>query len=233
MAKKDGDGNHGGFKTNLGAVLSAIGSAAGLGNIWRFPYKMGTEGGSLFLLGYIIITLLICLPLLVSEFVIGRAGGGSNLQIFERLKSKSFWWLAGLLAVITSTAIVCFYNLIGGWIIYYFVASSTMSLTQNTDFSLYFESFLLDPFAPLLFLFIFTFLVAITIARGVQKGIEKINVILMPLFAAVVVGLMLYSFTLPRSLEAMEFLFIPNFDLFTETTFISIVAQAFFSLSLG
>ncbi|MCL2566904.1 MAG: sodium-dependent transporter [Alphaproteobacteria bacterium] len=232
MAKKEGD-NHSGFKTNLGAVLSAIGSAAGLGNIWRFPFKMGTEGGSLFLLGYIIITLLICLPLLISEFVIGRAGGGSNLQIFDRLKSKSLWWLVGLLAVFTSTLIVCFYNLIGGWIIYYFVESITLNLTQNNDYAAYFGNFMSDPFVPLIYLFIFTVAAALVITRGVQKGIEKINVILMPIFAFVLIGLMIYSFTLPNSMQAMRFLFVPDFSLFNRTTLISIIAQAFFSLSLG
>ncbi|MDR0485033.1 MAG: sodium-dependent transporter [Alphaproteobacteria bacterium] len=230
MSKKE---NESGFKTNLGAVLSAIGSAAGLGNIWRFPFKMGTEGGSLFLLGYIFVSLLICLPLLISEFVIGRAGGGSNLQIFDRLKPKSLWWLVGLLGILTTTLIICFYNLIGGWIVYYFVESITLNLTQNNDYSAYFGNFMSDPFIPLIFLFIFTVVSALVVARGIQKGIEKINVILMPIFALVLVGLMIYSFTLPNTSQAMRFLFVPDFSLFNRTTFISIIAQAFFSLSLG
>jgi NSS family neurotransmitter:Na+ symporter len=231
MSKKDN--NSIGFKTNLGAVLAAVGSAVGLGNIWRFPYKMGTEGGSLFLLGYILITLLVCLPLLISEFVIGRAGGSSNIKSFNKLKPNSMWWLVGLLGVLTATMIVCFYNLIGGWISYYIVSSFGAKLTSGTDFSLYFENFISDPFVPLVFLAIFTLITALTISRGIQKGIEKFNLILLPMFGIFMFGLMLYSFTLPNTMQSMRYIFIPDFSLLSKTTFIAILAQAFFSMSVG
>lgn len=227
------DNNSSGFKTNLGAVLAAVGSAVGLGNIWRFPYKMGTEGGSLFLLGYIIVILLVCLPLLISEFVIGRAGGSSNIKTFNKLKPNSLWWLAGLLGVLTATMIVCFYNLIGGWISYYIVSSFGSKLTQGTDFSLYFENFISDPLMPLVFLGIFTLVTALTISKGIQKGIEKFNLILLPMFAIFMVGLTVYSFTLPNTMQSIKYIFIPDFSLLTKTTLISILAQAFFSMSVG
>ncbi len=221
------------FKTNIGAVLAAIGSAAGIGNIWRFPYKMGTEGGALFLLGYIFVTLLICLPLLISEFVIGRAGGASNVKTFNKLKPNSMWWLVGFLGVLTSTAIVCFYNLIGGWISYYLITSFGSLLSKGTDFSLYFENFISNPIIPLIFLFIFTVTTAFTVARGVQKGIEKFNLVLLPMFAVAMIGLMVYSFTLPNTMQSMKYIFIPDFSLLNKTTLIVILSQAFFSMSVG
>ncbi len=222
-----------GFKTNIGALLAAVGSAVGIGNIWRFPYKMGTEGGSLFLIVYVSVILLVCLPLLISEFVIGRAGKDSNIKAFKNLRPKTSWWVIGFLGTLTAILILCFYNLVGGWVLYYVFSSVAKDMSSSVDFAAYFGEFVSDAYTPIIFLGIFTFLTAVTILRGVQKGIEKANIFLLPLFGLFLVVLTAYTFTLPNTAQAMRYIFVPNFSLLTKTTFISALAQAFFSVSLG
>ena len=214
--------------------MAIIGSAVGFGNIWRFPYLVGENGGGAFLLLYLGITLVIGLPLMLSEFIIGKTAKSNCVGSFKKLKPKSKWHFIGYISIITGFAILGFYSVIGGWTIFFLVDSITGAATTSTELSSQnFDTFINSAWKPAAISLGFVLTVAAIVLRGVEKGIEKTNKILMPFLAIILVALAINSLTLDGAKQGLTFLFNPDFSAITFNTFLDALGQVFFTLSIG
>ena len=228
---------HHGFTSKIGFVLAAAGSAVGLGNLWRFPYLAAKYGGGIFILCYIILAATVGITLLMLEIAIGRKTGKGVLGAFAAL-NKKFKWL-GFLCLVVPVIIVPYYCVIGGWVVKYIVAflGGASGLVASggaaADTNAYFTSFISDPWQPLIFFLIFAAATVLVVVFGVQKGIERISKVLMPLLAAISVGLMIYVLCQEGALEGGAYLFTPDFSKFSYETLLAALGQLFYSLSLA
>lgn len=223
------------FSSKFAVVVAAAGSAVGLGNIWRFPYELGSNGGFAFLLVYLLFVFLLGMPVMLSELVIGRRSQTNASGAFRVLKPGSHWSLVGLLGVITAFVILSFYFVVAGWSLEYVfqaLANRFEGQTPN-DLSQAFTDFSTDAFRPLLWTVVFVFLTSAVVLAGVQKGIEKISKILMPVLFLIILILCVRSLTLPNANEGLKFLFKPDFTKINSSVVLSALGQAFFSLSVG
>ena len=218
------------FSSGLGFVLTAAGSAVGLGNIWRFPYLAAKYGGGLFLLFYILLVFTFGYTLMVSENAIGRKTGKSALIAFGELSKK--WAFLGVLATLVPAIIQPYYNVIGGWVIKYVVTFVTGAHADAASDG-FFENMLASPAQQILFQFIFSAITTLVILRGVQKGIEKFSTILMPLLILLAMVVAVYSITLPGASVGVKYLFVPDFSHFSISGILSALGQMFYSLSLA
>ncbi len=226
----------GGFTSYFGAVAAAVGSAVGLGNIWRFPYIAGEYGGGAFIMLYLIFVFGLGVPIMIGEFVIGRRSGRNAMGAFRVLSPKHKGWLGiGILAVITCVIIYSFYSVVAGWTIEYTWLSCTNGLAgkEASEISEAFTSFIQHPYLPILFQGLLVFLTGAVVIGGVQKGIEKFTKIVMPVLFFIMLLLCVRSLTLPGSKEGMSFLFKPEFGNLTATGVLAAMGQAIFSLSIG
>ncbi|WP_026689679.1 sodium-dependent transporter [Alteribacter aurantiacus] len=224
------------WATKIGFMLAAMGSAVGLGNIWRFSYVAGENGGAAFLLIYIAMILLIGIPIMLAEFSIGRRAQSDAVGSFETLAPKKPWVVAGFLGVASAFIILSFYGVIAGWTMKYFTGYLTGGLWSEPGegYVDYFVNFITSPLQPLLWQFIFMALTVGIVFVGVKKGIEKANVILMPTLAILLIILAGYSLTLGGASEGLAFLFSPDWSVLAEPgIYLAALGQAFFSLSLG
>ncbi len=228
---------HHGFASKLGFVLAAAGSAVGLGNLWRFPYLAAKYGGGIFILCYLALAITFGFCLLVLEIAIGRKTGKNVIGAFSAL-SRKFKWL-GILALVVPIIIVPYYCVIGGWVTYYIYAfasgnasligeSASVATSENC-----FNSFISDPYLPLVFFLVFAVITVFVVVFGVQKGIERMSKILMPMLAAIAVGLMIYVLCQPGALDGLKVLFVPNFEDFRFETLLAALGQLFYSMSLA
>lgn len=227
--------NRGSFGSKFGIITAAAGSAIGLGNIWRFPYVAGENGGGAFLIIYLSIVLVIGLPMMLAEFSIGRYTKRNVFGAFKALKPKSGWPLVGVLGVVTPLVIVIFYSVVSGWTMSFLwnsVANNFSGLSSE-EVKTGFNAFVASGWQPILWSIGFIILTGAIVIAGVEKGIERYSKILMPLMVAILVILGIYSMTLPGFGEGMRFLFKPDFSKITGTVFLEALGQAFFSLSLG
>ncbi|OJV36169.1 MAG: sodium-dependent transporter [Bacteroidales bacterium 36-12] len=223
------------FSSKLAVIAAAAGSAVGLGNFWRFPYELGQNGGAAFLIIYLIFVFLIGMPIMMSEFVIGRMGQKNTVGSFKQLAPKREWWLIGLMGVVTSFLIMGFYSVVAGWTMEYiyqaitnqFVNKDTATLTQV------FVDFNTGTWRPILWMIAFVAISAVIIILGVKDGIEKSTKVMMPLLVVIIIALGIRSITLPGALDGLKFLFHPDFSKITSSVILSAMGQAFFSLSLG
>ena len=214
--------------------MTIIGSAVGFGNIWRFPYLVGENGGGAFLLLYLGITIAVGLPLMLSEFIIGKKGQSNCVGSFKKLSPNSSWHFIGYISIITGFAILGFYSVIGGWTIFFFVDSITGAATTSTELSgQNFNDFINSAWKPALISLGFVATVGAIVLRGVEKGIEKANKILMPFLVVILVVLAINSLTLDGAKEGLTFLFKPDFSVITFNTFLAALGQVFFTLSIG
>lgn len=222
------------FGSKFGVFAAVVGSAVGLGNIWRFPYMAGENGGGAFLIIYFAFVLVIGIPVLLSEFIIGRRGQSNSYGSFRKLAPGKPWYLVGLMGIFASFIILSFYSTVAGWTLEYVFLSikSLFSPAVGTPAEV-FENFHTGSFLPLLWQLIFMVLTAIIIFGGVQKGIEKYSKILMPLLFLLLVILSVKSISLPNSSEGLKFLFKPDFSKVDSHVIISALGQAAFSLSIG
>ena len=227
--------SRGNFGNRFGVLVAMTGSAVGLGNLWRFPYLVGTNGGAAFICIYLFFVIVICLPIMFSEFVIGRRSRANAVKAYRSLAPGSHWGTAGLIAVICSFVIISFYNVVGGWTINYLVRALTFSLTSASQATLsqLFTHVASDVWLPLLTMFVFIAITALVVAAGVEKGIEKCAKIMMPMLFVLVVIIAVRSLTLKGAAAGIAFLFKPDFSAVTADTFLEAMGQAFFSLSLG
>ncbi|MFC4411345.1 sodium-dependent transporter [Chungangia koreensis] len=223
------------WQSKMGFVLAAAGSAIGLGAIWKFPYMAGTNGGSVFLLLFIISTLGIGLPILLAEFVIGRKGQRDAVSSIKRLAPGKQWQGIGWLGVMISLIILSFYSVVGGWIISYLVRSISMSFegTGEDFYNRLFETVISNPFEALIGQAIFLLLTIWIVSGGIKGGIERANKWMMPLLFIFFIILAVRSITLDGAIEGLKFLFVPDWSYLTWSTALSALGQAFFTLSVG
>ncbi|WP_088102705.1 sodium-dependent transporter [Halalkalibacter urbisdiaboli] len=224
------------WASRLGFILAAMGSAVGLGNVWRFSYVTGENGGAAFLLIYLACIILIGIPIVMAEFTIGRKAQSDAVGSFEKLAPGKPWKAAGLMGVAAAFMILSFYGVIAGWIVYYFINYLTGNLwtAPAEGYEGFFVDFITNPWHPLLWQFIFMALTIAIVYVGVKKGIERANKILMPLLGILLVVLSIYSLTLGGASEGLAFLFTPDWSALGDPSiYIAALGQAFFSLSLG
>lgn len=224
------------FASKVGAILAAAGSAVGLGNVWRFPTETGANGGAAFILIYVLFMFLMALPIMVTEFVIGRHGQSSVTDSFLKMSGgKRMWKYMGMIPFVTGIIILSYYAVVAGWTLYYSIKALLNQFGETTPegFTNGFVSFSSDPVNPLAWMWLFVLVTAGIVALGVQKGIERGSKIMMPLLFLFIVILMFCSLTLPNASEGLRFLFKPDFSKVTGYVVLSAMGQAFFSLSVG
>ncbi|EPD50508.1 sodium-dependent transporter [Paenisporosarcina sp. FSL H8-0542] len=229
MAKRD----H--FASKIGFVLAAAGSAIGLGAIWKFPYMAGTNGGSVFVLMFIISTLLIGLPILLAEFVIGRKGQADAITGLKKLAPGKKWYLIGWSGFFFSFIILSFYSVVGGWILSYLGRALLFSLnnTGESSYANLFNSIISNPWEVLIGQAVFMLLTIMIVQGGIEAGIERASRIMMPALLIFFVVLVIRSLTLEGAMEGVKFMFVPDWSYFNAQTLLLALGQAFFSLSVG
>ena len=224
------------FGSRFGALVAMAGSAVGLGNLWRFPYLVGENGGAAFIIVYIALSFLICLPIFISEFVIGRRSQKNAFAAFRDLSGGGIWSAVGLFTIIVPLVVLSYYSVIGGWSIEYFVKSLTFSFTGNDSqaaMSTMFSSFVSNPWLPLICHTGFLLATTIIVVIGIKDGIEKFSKVMMPMLFFIVIAIAIYSLTLPGASKGVDYLFNPDFSKIDAKACAVALGQAFFSLSLG
>ena len=223
------------FGSKFGVIVALVGSAVGLGNIWRFPYMVGENGGAAFILVYLLFSFFISLPVFCAEFVIGRRGRSNAVGAFRKLAPGSKWYLGGFLSVIAVFLILSFYSVVGGWSIKYMVDAITLKFSAGatTDFASAFTAFSTAKVSPLIYMLIFVLVTAAVVVLGVQKGIERFSKWMMPLLFVLILVLVVRSAFLPGGAVGSSYLFRPDFSTITSDTLIAALGQSFFSMSLG
>lgn len=224
------------FTTKFGVIAATVGSAVGLGNIWRFPYEAGAHGGGAFLLVNIICVLLIGIPVVCSEFVLGRASRKNIFGAMEALAPKGgrWWRMAGFLGVASAMLILSFYAVVSGWTLEYLFQSVTGNLTRGDahQSQIEFDSFT-SGWRCVLWTVVLLGLNTVIVLRGVKKGIEKASNWLMPVLFVILIAMAVNSLFLPGATEGLKFLFAPDMAHVDGSTLLSALGQAFFSLSVG
>ena len=221
------------FASKIGAVLAAAGSAVGLGNVWRFPTEVGYNGGAAFILIYLVCVLLIGVPVMISEFLIGRHTHANTITAYAKLAPHSWWRLEGVAGVFVAFLILSYYVVISGWTLFYLVESLRGFLSVEQDFQAGFSSFVSHPWWPVVSACVFMGMTHLVIARGVQSGIERYSKWMMPLLLVIIVVLVCCSFSMPGARDGLRFLLKPDFSKVTTRVMLSAMGQAFFSLSLA
>ena len=222
-----------GFGSKLGAVLASAGSAVGLGNVWRFPTEVGNNGGAAFIFVYLLCIAIIGIPVMMSEFLIGRHTHTNTISAFAKLAPGKWWRIEGIAGVFVAFLILSYYIVISGWTLFYLIESICGHLQADRDYTLVYQNFVSDPWLPVLAGVAFMALTHFIIARGVQSGIEKSSKLMMPLLLFIIGILVVCSFSMPGSSEGLRFLLKPDFSKITANVILSAVGQAFFSLSLA
>ena len=203
------------FGSRFGALVAMAGSAVGLGNLWRFPYLVGENGGAAFIIVYIVLSFIICLPIFVSEFVIGRRSQKNAYAAFRDLSGGSAWRWVGLFTIIVPLIVLSYYSVIGGWSIEYLFKSLTFSFTGNESqaaMSTMFGDFVSSPWAPLMCHTAFLLATTLVVVIGIKDGIEKFSKVMMPLLFVMVLAIAIYSLTLPGAAKGIDYLFNPDFS---------------------
>lgn len=224
-----------GFNSKLGSILALAGSAVGLGNIWRFPYMLSEYGGGTFLPVYIMCVLIISVPIMICEFILGRRSQRTAYGSIARLTKSKIWAASGFLFVLIPTITVSYYSVIGGWTLDYFIKSATMQFSGATPEAIesMFGALVSNSWLPLAFHLVFLLGTCVIIGFGVKKGIEGFSKVMMPLLFILMVIIAIRSVTLPGAMEGIKYLFRPDWDKITPDMFIAALGQAFFSLSIG
>ncbi len=218
------------FTGKLGFVLATAGSAVGLGNIWRFPYLAAQHGGGIFLLVYLILALTFGFALMCAEIAIGRKTGVSAISAYKKL-DKRFGFM-GILASLIPIIILPYYSVIGGWIIKYltvFVSGNIAQATTN-DF---FDKFITAPSEPIGWFLLYLALTTVVVLLGVEKGIEKVSKIMMPVLVVLTVFIAIYSLFMPGAIDGLLYYITPDFSKFSGTTVLAAMGQLFYSMSLA
>lgn len=223
------------FGSKLGVILASAGSAVGLGNIWRFPYETGENGGAAFIIIYLGCVLLMGIPIMVAEFLIGRRSRSNTAGAYQRLAPGTPWKWVGRMGVLAGFLILSYYTVVAGWTLEFIYEAATNSFAGKSaeGFIASFDSFVANPWRPLIWLIAFMLMTHYIIVKGVEKGIEKSAKIMMPALFILLIILAICSISLPGSSAGINFLFKPYFSQINSNTFLSAMGQAFFSLSLG
>ena len=231
--------SRGNFSSKLGLILASAGSAVGLGNLWRFPTETGQHGGSAFLIVYLICVVCLGLPVMISEFVIGRSAHVSVGRAYSVLAPGSRWKWVGRLEVLTPFLILCYYNVVAGWTLRYAWESATGGFVKMASsgagnaYESFFASFVSSAWQPVVCLFLFMAATHFVVVQGVSKGIERWSKVLMPGLFLILLLLVVSALTMSGAAEGLAFLFKPDFSKVDASVVLSAMGQAFFSLSLG
>lgn len=231
MVKKD----RGNFGSKLGVILASAGSAVGLGNVWRFPYETGNHGGAAFILIYLGCILLLGLPIMIAEFLIGRHSQANTARAYQILAPGTQWRWVGRMGVLAGFLILGYYSVVAGWTLEYIFEAAGNSFAGKTpaEFISSFQNFSSNPWRPVLWLILFLLATHFIIVKGVEKGIEKSSKIMMPTLFIIILILVGCSVSLPGASKGIEFLLKPDFSKVDSNVFLGAMGQAFFSLSLG
>ena len=221
------------FGSKIGAVLASAGSAVGLGNVWRFPTEVGNNGGAAFIFIYLICIALIGIPVMMSEFLIGRHTHANTISAFAKLAPGKWWRIEGVAGVFVAFLILSYYIVISGWTLFYLIESVAGRLQAGRNYSDVFNNFVSDPWLPVLTGVAFMGLTHFIISRGVQSGIERFSKVMMPMLLFIIGILVICSFSMPGSSEGLRFLLKPDLSKLTASVILSAVGQAFYSLSLA
>ena len=218
------------FSGKLGFVLATAGSAVGLGNIWRFPYLAAKYGGGIFLLVYLVLAVTFGFTLMCAEIAIGRKTGVSAIGAYKKL-DKRFSFM-GILSSLVPIIILPYYSVIGGWIIKYLTVFVSGNIGQATN-SEFFENFIAQPFEPIGWFLLYLALTALVVLFGVEKGIEKVSKIMMPILIVLTVFIAIYSLFMPGAIDGLIYYIKPDFSKFSGTTVLAAMGQLFYSMSLA
>ncbi len=235
------------FGSKIGLIAATVGSAVGLGNVWRFPAETQANGGAAFLLIYVFCVFLLGIPVMLGEFTLGRGGKSDAVGVYRHFAPKKPWWMAGAVATSASYLILCFYMVVAGWTLEYLIKSLTGELytvvpevagasgieAYDIQFTARMHEYISDGLSPIIYTYLLILINLGVLLLGVKKGIERLSNILMPLLFALLVVFCLAAFTLPKASEGLNFFLNPDFSKITPKVFIDALGQAFFSLSLG
>lgn len=223
------------WSSKLSFILAAAGSAIGLGAIWKFPYVAGTSGGGIFFFIFLIFTLLIGLPLLLAEFIIGRKTQKDAIQSFKEIAPHTSWHLIGRLGIVTNYILLSFYSVVGGWIIIYLVNGIIGNLNGLTEaeYGELFGETIANPTLVVGAQFLFILITIVVVAQGVQAGIEKASKWMMPALFIIFIFIILRSLTLEGASKGIIFFLKPDFTSITSETILFALGQSFFALSVG
>ena len=226
--------NRGNFGSKLGVILATAGSAVGLGNVWRFPYMAGQNGGAAFILIYFVCIILLGLPGMMSEFIIGRHSAANAARSYTNLAGGKSWAFMGYMGVFTSMIILGFYAVVAGWCLQYLYASIMGGVHGDANYVKdYFVTFSSNPIKPTLWSVAFILMTHFVVVRGVRNGIEKASKVLMPLLFVLLIIIVVASCSLPGAMKGVDFLLKPDFSKVDQNVLLEALGQAFFSLSLG
>lgn len=230
------------FGTKIGLIAATVGSAVGLGNVWRFPAETQNNGGAAFLLLYVLCVVILGIPVMLAEFSLGRGGKSDAIGVFRKLSPGSKWWVVGLLSVIASFLVLSYYMVVAGWTLEYLYQSITGALydsmgstddAMRSGFLTKMDEYISTDWAPLVFTYLVVAINVGVLLAGVQKGIENLSNVLMPLLFVILIVLCCITLSLPSAGEGVAYFLQPDFSKITPTVVVSALGQAFFSLSLG
>ena len=223
------------FGSKLGVVLATVGCAVGLGSVWRFPYMLGANGGAAFLLVYILFMIFLGIPVMVTEFFIGRYSRSNTVGSFKKMAPGTKWCWIGYNGILAAFLILSYYSVVSGWTLEYVwqTLSGRLYGQPDIDYTADFQDFASNVFRPIFWMGTFIGLTHFVIVSGVEKGIERASKIMMPLLFLILLIMCVRSVTLPNAEAGLLFLFKPDFSKLTSSVVLSALGQAFFSLSLG
>ena len=222
------------FSSKLGVILATAGSAVGLGNIWRFPYMTGQNGGAVFIMIYVLCVLLLGIPCMVSEFIIGRHGQANTARSFRKMSGGSPWMLIGYMGVLTGFLISSYYAVVSGWCLEYMWASLLGKLHGDPEYiNTYFATFSQDPVKPIFWTLIILLATYLIIENGVRDGIERASKLMMPVLFILLLVIVVASCMLPNADKGIEFLFKPDTTKLTGDVFLGALGQSFYSMSIA
>jgi len=222
------------FGSRLGVILATAGSAVGLGNVWRFPYMAGENGGAVFIIIYVVCVLLLGIPCMVSEFIVGRHGQSNTARAYRKLAGRSPWAVIGYMGVLTGFLITGYYAVVSGWCLQYVWASLIGHLQGDPEyFKTYFAELSTDPVKPVLWTVIILGITYLIVEHGVRDGIERASKMLMPTLFVLLLIIVGASCMLPGADKGIEFLFKPDFTKINGDVFLSALGQSFYSLSIA
>jgi NSS family neurotransmitter:Na+ symporter len=230
------------FATKIGLIAATVGSAVGLGNVWRFPVLAQSNGGAAFLLIYIACVFILGIPVMMAEFSLGRGGQSDAVGSFMNVTPGKKWWMTGAIAIIASYLILCYYMVVAGWTMEYlwnsitgdlYSAANSSGVTDGSQFTTKMKEYIVDDINPLIFTYIMIAANFVVLMCGVKKGIERLSNILMPMLFVLLIIFGCVSLSLPKAEEGLKFFLSPDFSKINGTVIINAMGQAFFSLSLG
>ncbi|MBO7115787.1 MAG: sodium-dependent transporter [Prevotella sp.] len=227
-------GERANFGSKMGVILATAGSAVGLGNVWRFPYMTGENGGAVFIMIYVICVVLLGIPCMISEFIVGRHGQANTARAYRKLAGGTPWAVIGYMGVLTGFLITGYYAVVSGWCLQYVWASLIGHLQGDPEyFKTYFTELSTDPVKPVLWTVIILVMTYLIIEHGVRNGIERASKMLMPTLFILLLIIVVAACMLPDAYKGIEFLFKPDMSKFTGDVFLGALGQAFYSLSIA